>query len=79
MPKTKKRGKYIGAEDLGIEGVTHTTKRVEVMPKGGFKTVKDKSVSITLPRIKFLEIEIPATPTTTKKNKGGRPRKRSAA
>lgn len=64
------------AEDLGIEGVTRTLKRVEVMPKGGFKTAKDKTVSITLPRVKFLEIDIDAKPATVKKNRGGRPRKR---
>lgn len=64
------------AEDLGIEGVTRTLKRVKVMPKGGFKTAKDKTVSITLPRVKFLEIDIDAKPATVKKNRVGRPRKR---
>lgn len=67
------------AEDLGIEAVSKMLKRVEVMPKGGFKTAKDRVVSISLPRVKFLEIEITDRPAPAKKNRGGRPRKKPTA
>lgn len=77
MSEGEKRGRNMRAGDFGLEGVTRTLKRIEVMPKGGFKTAKERSVSITLPRVKFLEVEVSATPTA-KKSRGGRPRKRPA-
>lgn len=73
-----KRGRDLTAGDLGIRSVTHTLARVEIMPKGGFKTAKDRTVSVSLPRVTFLEIEIPSSPSPVKKNRGGRPRKRPA-
>jgi len=43
------------SKSLGIEAVTHRHKSILLVPRGGFKNTRERTVSISLPRVRCLE------------------------
>lgn len=78
MSRRDKGGEeYAGAKSVGIEVASHDHHRVQILSRG-LKTTRESIVKVSLPRVKFLEAEVPDVTLRPPKNRGGRPRKKPA-